>query len=95
MAMPVPDLAGYEWVAVLFRDAGRYGAGGMGPVALSWADLDAWARCAGVDVSVAELRLLRAMSLAFVAGLDRETAPHEPVTCMAALASADIAAAVG
>ena len=93
--VPMPDLGSDDWTAFLFVDAGRYGSTGMGPVPLTWAEIDAWARNAGTPVDPAEMRLVRSMSVAFVNGLGADEAPFETMACRMATATAQITAAMG
>lgn len=52
-------------------------AGGMGPVPLSWQEIEAWRRCTGARLSRWELRLIRSLSVAYIA----ESRRAESDTC--------------
>jgi hypothetical protein len=58
-------------------EIGLTGSNGMGPVPLSWSELLAWQQITGVELPSWEARLLRQLSLAYIA--EGRRAEHE--TC--------------
>ena len=69
---PAGYLAGYLW------EVGPAVAGGMGPAAIGWADLQAWQAMTGVVLLPWEARLLRHCSLEYVAQLAASDDPAAP-----------------
>jgi len=59
-------------------EAGPMSAAGIGPVPLTWLDLDAWQRCTGVRVQPWEARLLRRLSGDYLDELNNAEAHDAP-----------------
>lgn len=79
-SLNMPDIenehsAGY--LIGLLNEAGLMSSSGMGPVPLSWLEIDAWLRCTELDISVWERLTIKRMSEEYVA--ERcETDPNRP-----------------
>lgn len=63
-----------EWL----MEAGPVSAAGMGPVPLTWRDLEAWQRCIGVTLRPWESRLLRRLSMDYLTELQKAEAHDAP-----------------
>lgn len=48
-------------------DIGMVGSGGMGPAPLSWTEIAAWQRCVGIRLPSWQSRLMRSLSVAYIA----------------------------
>lgn len=59
-------------------DVGPVSNGGMGPVPLSWLDLDVWQRNIGISLSPWILRLLRELSGTYILESKRSEAEDAP-----------------
>lgn len=55
------------WVVDYLMEVGPTEAGAMGPVPVSWREIDHWQQCLGIALDPWVTRLLRRMSLEFVA----------------------------
>lgn len=59
--LPDIDPALLHFVSVLM-EAGPVSSAGMGPIPLTWAELDAWQHCVGLRLQPWEARLIRVLS---------------------------------
>jgi hypothetical protein len=66
------------WIIDHLMDLGPSEAGAMGPVPISWASIDHWQRCSGHDLPPWTTRLLRRLSVDFVAETVRAREPDCP-----------------
>ncbi|MBY0303610.1 MAG: hypothetical protein K2W86_00470 [Sphingomonas sp.] len=55
------------WIIDTLMEIGPSEAGAMGPVPVSWATIDHWQRCIGIDLPPWACRLIRRLSVEFVA----------------------------
>jgi hypothetical protein len=67
---PMPPLDAGQYLADAFGEIGRITSTGFGPVPLTWAEIDAYARQTGTLSEPWEARCLRAMSHAYLEGLE-------------------------
>lgn len=77
---PIPDLpenGAYLWEWFCELSSGR-GNNGFGPLPLSWADMDAWARLTGNCPEPWETAILRSMDGVFLAVCHEEQAKKNP-----------------
>ena len=73
--MPIPEDGLYLWFFFQELCGGR-GNNGFGPTALSWSDMEAWARLTSAPLSPYEVLTLRSMDAAFLAAYAKETERH-------------------
>ena len=66
------------WIIDHLMDLGPSEAGAMGQVPISWASIDHWQRCSGYDLPPWTTRLLRRLSVDFVAETVRAREPDCP-----------------
>ena len=66
------------WIIDHLMDLGPSEAGAMGPVPISWVSIDHWQRCSGIDLPPWTSRLLRRLSVDFVAETVRAREPDCP-----------------
>ena len=66
------------WIIDHLMDLGPSEAGAMGPVPISWASIDHWQHCSGIDLQPWTTRLLRRLSVDFVAEMVRAREPDCP-----------------
>ena len=66
------------WIIDHLMDLGPSEAGAMGSVPISWASIDHWQRCSGLDLSPWISRLLRRLSVDFIAETVRAREPDCP-----------------
>lgn len=66
------------WIIDHLMDLGPSEAGAMGPVPISWASIDHWQRCSCIDLPPWTARLLRRLSVDFVAETVRAREPDCP-----------------
>lgn len=64
-APEVPEGGEYLWIWFQELSAGR-GNNGFGPTAISWADIEAWARLTAIELTPCETLTLRSMDAAFL-----------------------------
>lgn len=72
-------------MAALWHEVGECETGAAGPVPITWAELGAWQRLTGRDLTAWELRVLRKMSDEYVAESyaardKKRAAPYVPKT---------------
>ena len=73
--IPIPEDGLYLWFFFQELCGGR-GNNGFGPTALSWSDMEAWARLTSAPLSPYEVLTLRSMDAAFLAAYAKETERH-------------------
>jgi len=66
------------WIIDTLMDIGASEPGGMGPVPLSWTTIAHWQSCMGVDLAPWLCRLLRRLSVEFVAESQNAREPDCP-----------------
>ena len=64
-SMPAPGAAAH--LAGYLFELGPVGSGGMGAVAISWPDIDAWQNATGIELATWEARALRRLSQEYLA----------------------------
>lgn len=74
-------------------EIGLTGSTGMGPVPLSWLELDAWCRRTNVDLIPWEARLIRELSSAYIAEGRRAESENCPAPWRAAVSRRELEAA--
>ena len=78
LAIDLPDNP-LQYLVDWLMEAGPLGVGGMGPVPISWQELEAWKRACEVSPTAWEIRVIRDLSRDF---LDQMNKSREP-TCPA------------
>lgn len=86
-SLALPDIETEHAAGYLFEylwEAGLMSSNGMGPVSLSWLEIDAWCNRTGATPSTWELLTIKALSEAYVAELNKASekdrpAPYTPV----------------
>lgn len=73
----------------LFAEAGRFRQGINGPERITPVDAAQWSSVLALDLSPSEVDMIADMSAAWCAGLKADKAPHDPVGCKIAIASAE------
>ncbi len=63
-ALPNPGAAGH--LSAYLFEAGPVGYGAMGPVPLSWLDIQAWQQATGIDLHAWEAKALRRLSSDYI-----------------------------
>ena len=74
----LPDVS-HSDLPEMLSELGYVGAGGFGPVTLSFAEIEAYGRCQGLDLTPEEALMLNAMSGAVIAGQNAEEPPYLPI----------------
>jgi hypothetical protein len=76
----VPDFPAVRtlWIIDTLMEIGPSEAGAIGQVPLSWAGIDHWQRCIGVELAPWTCRLIRRLSIEFVAEAQRAAEPECP-----------------
>jgi hypothetical protein len=69
-----PDIDGAEYLIALFHEAGPMIPTGMGPVPLTWQEIDSWLRCTNLSLSNWEKITIKELSEAYVSELNKATA---------------------
>jgi hypothetical protein len=95
-----PDLDGAGYLVALFQEAGLMLSNGMGPVPLSWQEIEAWLRTTELQLSIWEKLTIREMSEAYVAELHKSAdkhavAPYAPAVDLNALDRTAISNKIG
>lgn len=65
----------WSWFLELHQGRPDYG---FGPARLTWADMDAWARCFQIDLTPYELSTLKSMDLAYLGALAEQKEKARP-----------------
>jgi len=76
--IPFPEIPpGAEYLIGLFYGAGSAMPTGMGLVPLSWQEIEAWARCSGLEDSITpwELQVVRRLSEAYTSEYSKASDP--------------------
>ncbi len=60
-----PDIGEAGYLVDIWHDMGRVTSGGMGPVPLSWSEMQSWQDLTGVVLQPWELQMIRLMSTAY------------------------------
>jgi hypothetical protein len=79
--MPELDAAGYLWG--FLGSAGITEPGPNGPIPVSWASLEGWQRCNGLQLRPWEVRAMRSASSAFVSEWYAAQDPARPAPWLA------------
>lgn len=72
--LQLPDLEGAEYIIGMLHEAGLMLRTGMGPVPLSWQEIDAWMRVTETNPELWERILIKDLSEAYVGELHRASA---------------------
>jgi len=67
-----------SWIIDHLMELGPSEAGAMGPVPVTWREIDHWQQCLGGDLAPWTLRILRRLSLEFVGESQRARAADCP-----------------
>lgn len=83
LRLPDLDEYGAAYIVGLLQEAGLMSSSGMGPLALSWTEIDSWLRCTGLDLSTWEKLTLKSLSEEYVTELvaakeRNRLAPYSP-----------------
>ena len=70
---PFPDILNYIW-SWYNELAGARGSGGFGPLPIAFAEIYAWSRLMGIDISPWEVVLIRKIDVKFVGALQKKDA---------------------
>ena len=62
----------------LLHEAGLMSSNGMGPVPLSWSEIESWIRCTELDLSLWERLTIKNLSEEYVGELSQATAKDRP-----------------
>lgn len=76
--LPLPPVGSEKHLIDMLFDVGPLMATGMGPTALSYGELAAWATMTGAYVAPWQARLLRGLSRAYLAELTQAEDPMRP-----------------
>lgn len=79
--LSLPDIetehaAGY--LIGLLHEAGLMSSNGMGPVPISWQEIDSWMSVTEAEISVWERMMIKTLSDEYVSELVQATAPNRP-----------------
>lgn len=79
-SLELPDLAEYAagYVIGLLHESGLMSTNGMGPVPISWLEIDAWLRTANLDLSLWEKLTVKRLSEEYVSELLQASDKNRP-----------------
>lgn len=78
ISLTLPDIQGAEYIVGMLQEAGLMSTSGMGPVPLSWQEIEAWIRCAEVEPELWERLMVKELSEVYVGELNQASGKDRP-----------------